>query len=74
MLWSGGNSKKEDKMQVKVYNIYSDKTDVFQGEPEQVRNQLNARFDFLKRYQNQSLQDDLERLSMQQALMVDVEA
>lgn len=61
-------------MQVKVYNIYSDKTDVFQGEPEQVRNQLNARFDFLKRYQNQSLQDDLERLSMQQALMVDVEA
>ena len=60
-------------MKVKVYNIYTNETENFQGEPEQVRQQLNSRFEFLKRYKNQTLQEDLERLSIQQALMINVE-
>jgi hypothetical protein len=60
-------------MKVKVYNIYTNETENFQGEPEQVRRQLMSRYEFLKRYQNQTLQEDIERLSIQQALMVNVE-
>jgi hypothetical protein len=60
-------------MKVKVFNIYSDATQTFSGEPEQVRAQLNASFPFLGRYKNTSLQEDLTKLSQQQAYMVDIE-
>jgi hypothetical protein len=60
-------------MKVSVYNIYSDSTEVFHGEPEQVRAQLNASYAFLARYGSQSLQDDLQQLSRAQAFIVSVE-
>jgi hypothetical protein len=60
-------------MKVSVYSVYSDFTNTFQGEPEQIRNQLNATYSFLKRYKGKSLQEDLAKLSQQQALMVSVE-
>ena len=60
-------------MKAIVYHIYSGDTDTYQGEPDQVRAQLNAAFPFLSHYNNSSLQEDLERLSQQQALMLSVE-
>ena len=59
-------------MKVEIYNCYSEKTETFSGEADQVRNQLNERYDFLKRYGHGSLQQDLEKLSQQQALMLEV--
>ena len=59
-------------MKVEVYSIYSGATQTFQGSDEQVRNQLNAAYPFLARYKNNSLQDDLSKLSQQQNLMVEV--
>jgi hypothetical protein len=60
-------------MKVCVFNIYSDATQTFSGEPEQVRAQLNEAFPFLKRYNHASLQEDLVKLSQQQAYLVNVE-
>jgi hypothetical protein len=60
-------------MRVKVYHIYSGDTDTYSGSTEQIRNQLNAAFPFLKKYNGASLQDDLSKLSQQQALMLSVE-
>ena len=60
-------------MTLSVYNIYSGATNFFSGEPDQVRNQLLDTFPFLKRYANQSLQEDISKLSEQQAFMVKVE-
>jgi hypothetical protein len=60
-------------MVVKIFNIYSGSTDTFQGEAEQVRNQLNDTYGFLARYGSDSLQDDLSKLSQQQCFMVSVE-
>jgi len=60
-------------MKVKILNAYTNETETFQGEPEQVRDQLNARYQFLQRYENNTLQEDLERLAMQQAFFVSVE-
>ena len=57
-------------MKVTIYNCYSEETQTFQGSPEQLRNQLNAAFPFLKRYNGQSLQEDLSKISQQQAYMV----
>lgn len=59
-------------MYVEVYSISSDKTDVFSGTPEQLRNQLLATYPFLDRYKNSSLQEDLSKLSQQQNFMVSV--
>jgi hypothetical protein len=61
-------------MKIKVYNIYNNSTENFSGEPEQVRQQLNAAFPFLSRYKNASLQEDLTKLSQQQAYMIDIES
>jgi hypothetical protein len=61
-------------MKVTIFDAYTEETSTFQGEPDQVRNQLNARYQFLKRYENDTLQDDLERLSEQQALFLNIEA
>jgi hypothetical protein len=58
-------------MIVKIYNAYTNATETFNGQPEQVRAQLNARYSFLSRYQAQSLHEDLEKLSQQQALFVE---
>ena len=60
-------------MKISVYNVYSDKTETFQGEPEQLRNQLASAYPFLSKYKNDSLQQDLQKLSQQQALMLSVE-
>ena len=60
-------------MKVIIYSIYSGDTDTYQGEPDQIRNQLTAAYPFLKRYNNMSLQQDLRKLSEQQALMVNLE-
>ena len=60
-------------MKVSVYHIYSGDTDTYTGEVDQLRNQLNAAFPFLKKYNGASLQDDLRKLSEQQALIVNVE-
>jgi hypothetical protein len=59
-------------MVITVYNIYSEKTNTYTGEPEQVRSQLQSAYPFLARYENQSLQEDLQDLSRQQALMLSV--
>lgn len=61
-------------MKVTIFDVYTNETETFQGEPEQVRNQLNARYQFLERYDNDTLQEDLERLAAQQALFVAVDA
>jgi hypothetical protein len=60
-------------MKVTVYHIYSEATDTYSGQPDQVRAQLNAAFLFLQKYKNDSLQKDLTKLSQQQSLMVNVE-
>jgi hypothetical protein len=60
-------------MKVTVHNIYSNETETFQGTSEQIRNQLNAAYNFLARYKNASLQEDLTKLSQQQAYFVNLE-
>jgi hypothetical protein len=60
-------------MKVTVFNVYTDETKTFSGEPEQVRSQLNATYNFLGRYNHDSLQQDLTKLSQQQVYMVSVE-
>ena len=60
-------------MKVTIYNAYSEETKTFSGEPEQVREQLNDTYSFLKRYSHDSLQQDLTKLSQQQVFMVNVE-
>ena len=59
-------------MRVEVYDVYSEQTQAFSGEPEQVRQQLLAHYNFLKRYENASLTEDLAALSRQQAYFVEV--
>jgi hypothetical protein len=61
-------------MKITVFNIYTDETKTFSGEPSQVRNQLNAAYSFLGRYSHSSLQEDLTKLSQQQAYMVSLES
>jgi hypothetical protein len=60
-------------MKITVFNVYTDETKTFSGEPEQVRAQLNATYSFLGRYNHDSLQQDLTKLSQQQVFMVNVE-
>jgi hypothetical protein len=60
-------------MKVSIYNCYTEETKTFSGEPEQVREQLNATYNFLGRYNHNSLQQDLTKLSQQQVYMVNVE-
>jgi hypothetical protein len=59
-------------MKISVYNIYTDTTENFIGEPEQVHAQLLMKYPFL-RTQNKTLKQDIEYLAMQQAFMVTVE-
>jgi len=59
-------------MTVKVTNLYSEQTETFQGEPEQVRSELRARFDWLLQYGYSTLQQELEKLSETQAFQVEV--
>jgi hypothetical protein len=60
-------------MKVEVFNAYTQHTDTFIGQPEQVREQLRAKYPFLSRYSAQSLHDELSNLSRQQAFFVAVE-
>jgi len=60
-------------MKVTVENVYSETTKTFQGEPEQVTNQLLEAYPFLARYNAASFQDVVSKLSQQQAFMVKVE-
>jgi hypothetical protein len=59
-------------MIVKVTNLYSEKTDTFAGEPEQIRSELRARYDWLQRYGYATLQQELEKLGQAQAYHVEV--
>ena len=59
-------------MTVKVTNLYSEKTDTFTGEPEQIRSELRARYDWLQRYGYATLQQELEKLGQAQAYHVEV--
>lgn len=60
-------------MKVTVYHVYGDRTETFQGAPEEVRRQINARFGYLAKYGHKSLQEDLEKLGNTQAFFVEVE-
>lgn len=60
-------------MKVTVHNVYSENTDTYTGEPDQIREQLLQKYYFLKRYNNASLSDDLRKLSQQQAYFIKVE-
>jgi UDP-N-acetylmuramate-alanine ligase len=60
-------------MIVKVTNLYSEHTDTFKGEPEQIRSEIRARFDWLQRYGCATLQQELEKLGQAQAYHVAVE-
>jgi hypothetical protein len=60
-------------MRVSVYNIYSDATEVFEGEPEDVRRQINAKYSHLSKYGHKSLLEDIRKLGNTQALFVTVE-
>ena len=60
-------------MKVSVYNIYSKNTNTFQGEPDQIKNQLNDRYShILERYGCVTLQHILQKLSEQQSMMLEV--
>jgi hypothetical protein len=59
-------------MTVKVENLYSGKTETFQGESEQIRSELRARFNWLLRYGYSTLQQELQKLSETQAFQVEV--
>jgi hypothetical protein len=59
-------------MTVKVTNLYSEHSDTFQGEPEQIRSELRAKFDWLQRYGYATLQQELEKLGEAQAYQVEV--
>jgi hypothetical protein len=60
-------------MVVKVTNLYSEHTDTFKGEPEQIRSELRARYDWLQRYGYATLQQELSKLGEAQAYHVEVE-
>lgn len=60
-------------MRVSIYNIYSDATEIFEGEPEDVRRQINAKYSYLANYGHKSLQEDIRKLGNTQALFVTVE-
>lgn len=59
-------------MIVKVTNLYSDETQTFQGEPEQIRSELRARFEWLQNYGYATLQQELSKLGEAQAYQVQV--
>ena len=61
------------KLKVTVTRLYGGEIETFIGEPEEVRNQLLLAFSYLKRYHNETLQQDLDSLNKQQALIVSVE-
>ena len=60
-------------MIVSVKNLYSEQTETFKGEPEQIRSELRDRFDWLLRYGYSTLQQELEKLSETQAFQVEVQ-
>ena len=60
-------------MVVKVTNLYSEHTDTFKGEPEQIRSELRARYEWLQRYGYATLQQELEKLGQAQVYHVAVE-
>lgn len=60
-------------MKVSIFNAYTEKTETFSGDPEQVRQQLLARYDYLANKKHATLDEDLSYLARQQALFVDVE-
>ena len=59
-------------MTVKVTNIYSEETQTFKGEPEQIRSELRARYEWLQNYGYSTLQQELEKLGNAQAYNVEV--
>jgi hypothetical protein len=60
-------------MKITIHNVYGDYDETFQGEPDDVRKRINARFSFLAKYGHKSLQEDIRRLANTQALFVSVE-
>ena len=60
-------------MKVTVENLYSGKTDIFQGEPKQVKAQLFATYKWIGNYGTNDLHEILKRLSEAQAYSVQVE-
>jgi hypothetical protein len=60
------------KMKISIHNIYTDETENFTGDPQQIHNQLKMRYPFL-RNKNNTLQQDVEYLAAQQAFMVNLE-
>jgi hypothetical protein len=60
-------------MRLTVYQIYSEETEVFEGEDEEVRKQINARFPYLANYGHTSLEEDIKKLGNTQAFFVKVE-
>jgi hypothetical protein len=59
-------------MTVKVTNLYSEHAETFTGEPEKIRAELRAKFDWLQRYGYSTLQQELEKLGEAQAYQVEV--
>jgi hypothetical protein len=60
-------------MRIEVYNAYSEETQIFEGDDEEVRKQINASFSYLARYGHTSLEEDIKKLGNTQAFFVKVE-
>jgi hypothetical protein len=59
-------------MRIEVYSVYGETTEVFEGDDEEVRKQINARFGYLARYRHTSLDEDIQKLGSTQAFFVKV--
>lgn len=60
-------------MRIEVYSVYGGTTEVFEGNDEDVRKQINARFSYLARYRHTSLEEDIQKLGNTQAFFVKIE-
>ncbi len=60
-------------MRIEIYNVYSQVTEVFEGDEAGVREQIDAKFSFLARARHTTLDEDIEKLGRAQAYFVKVE-
>jgi hypothetical protein len=60
-------------MKITIYHVYGGHSETFQGEPEDLRKQLNSRFSHLASYAHKSLEEDIAKLASAQAFIVNVE-
>lgn len=60
-------------MRVVVQHLYGGAIETFEGDTHQVKNQLRIRYPWLARYAGETLQQDVNHLNRQQAMLARLE-